>query len=41
MATFASLAGLDLPTEDRDGQPTIFDSCDQTALLDGHGPLDA
>ena len=38
MATFANLAGLDLPTEDRDGQPTIFDSCDQTALLTGTGP---
>lgn len=37
MATFASLAGLKLPTEDRDGKPTIFDSCDQTALLDGTG----
>ena len=30
MATFANLAGLTLPTEDREGQPTIFDSCDQT-----------
>jgi hypothetical protein len=38
MATFASLAGIELPTEDRDGQPTIFDSCDQTALLRGEGP---
>ena len=38
MATFASLAGLELPTEDREGQPTIFDSCDQTALLKGDGP---
>ena len=38
MATFASLAGLDLPTEDREGQPTIFDSCDQTALLEAPGP---
>ena len=38
MATFVSLAGLELPTEDREGQPTIFDSCDQTALLTGDGP---
>ena len=38
MATFANLAGLDLPTEDRDGEPTIFDSCDQTDLLTGAGP---
>ena len=38
MATFASLAGITLPTEDRDGQPTIFDSFDQTAVLTGTGP---
>jgi len=38
MATFASLAGLELPTEDREGEPTIFDSFDQTALLTGDGP---
>ena len=38
MATFASLAGLELPKEDREGQPTIFDSFDQTALLTGDGP---
>jgi arylsulfatase A-like enzyme len=38
MATFASLAGLELPKEDRDGKPTIFDSCDQTAVLKGTGP---
>ncbi len=38
MATFASLAGVTLPTEDRDGQPTIFDSFDQTAVLKGTGP---
>ena len=38
LATFAALAGLELPTEDREGQPTIFDSCDQTALLTGEGP---
>ena len=40
MATFASLAGLELPTEDREGQPTIFDSFDQTAVLDGHRAVD-
>ena len=40
MGTFASLAGLELPTEDREGQPTIFDTFDQTALLDGSGPFD-
>jgi hypothetical protein len=38
MATFAHLPGLELPTEDREGQPTVFDSCDQTALLTGEGP---
>ena len=38
MATFASLAGVTLPAEDRDGQPTIFDSFDQTAGLTGTGP---
>jgi hypothetical protein len=26
MATFASLAGVKLPTQDREGQPIIFDS---------------
>jgi arylsulfatase A-like enzyme len=35
MATFASLAGLKLPEVDRDGEPTIFDSFDQTGLLEG------
>jgi arylsulfatase A-like enzyme len=38
MATFANLAGVDLPTEDRNGEPTIFDSYDQTQLLTGDGP---
>jgi arylsulfatase len=38
MATFASLAGLKLPEVDRDGEPTMFDSFDQTALLEGTGP---
>ena len=38
MATFASLAGVTLPTEDREGKPTTFDSLDQTAVLTGTGP---
>jgi len=38
MATFASLAGVELPKEDRDGKPTIFDSCNQTGVLKGTGP---
>jgi arylsulfatase len=37
MATFASLAGIELPTQDREGKPTIFDTCDQTALFKGAG----
>ncbi|NJI60434.1 arylsulfatase [Microbacterium oxydans] len=35
MATFASLADVELPTEDREGEPTIFDSFDQSGLLKG------
>ena len=27
-----------LPEKDREGEPTMFDSCDQTALLAGTGP---
>ena len=38
MATFAALAGLALPTKDRDGQPTIFDSFDLSPVLFGTGP---
>ena len=38
MATFASVAGIDLPTKDRDGQPIIFDSYDMTPVLLGTGP---
>lgn len=30
MATFASVAGVELPAEDREGQPIIFDSVDMT-----------
>jgi arylsulfatase len=35
MATFAALAGLDLPTKDRDGVPIIFDSVDLMPLMTG------
>jgi arylsulfatase A-like enzyme len=37
MATFAALAGVDLPTEDRDGEPIIFDSYDMSPVLFGTG----
>jgi len=37
MATFAAVAGVDLPTEDREGQPIIFDSYDMSPLLFGTG----
>jgi len=37
MATFASIAGVDLPTEDRDGKPIIFDSYDMTPVWEGTG----
>ncbi len=35
MATFAHLAGVQLPENDRDGQPTIFDSIDMAPILFG------
>ncbi|MGE9289590.1 MAG: arylsulfatase [Puniceicoccales bacterium] len=35
MATFASVAGLDLPENDREGKPIIFDSYDLTPILLG------
>ena len=38
MATFAKVAGIDLPTEDREGQPIIFDSYDMTPVWEGTGP---
>jgi len=38
MATFASMAGIKLPTKDREGQPIIFDSYDMTPVLFGTGP---
>ena len=37
MATFASLAGIKLPTKDREGKPIIFDSYDLTPVLFGKG----
>jgi arylsulfatase len=37
MATFASLAGIDLPTKDREGKPILFDSYDMSPLLFGTG----
>jgi arylsulfatase len=38
MATFASVAGVAMPTEDREGQPIIFDSLDMTPVLTASGP---
>ncbi len=40
MATFASLAGVALPTKDREGQPMIFDSYDMTPVWLGQGQSD-
>jgi arylsulfatase len=37
MATFASVAGVDLPKNDREGQPIIFDSSDMSPVLFGTG----
>jgi arylsulfatase len=37
MATFASLAGMKLPENDRAGQPMIFDSYDMSPILFGTG----
>ncbi len=37
MATFANLAGIPLPANDRDGKPIIFDSIDMTPVLLGTG----
>lgn len=37
MATFAKLAGIDLPKNDREGKPIIFDSYDMTPVLFGTG----
>ena len=38
MATFASVGGVRLPTQDRGGQPIIFDSFDISPVLFGRGP---
>jgi arylsulfatase len=38
MATFASLGGVKLPENDREGKPCIFDSYDITPVLFGTGP---
>jgi arylsulfatase len=40
MATFANLAGVDLPKKDREGQPIIFDSYDMSPVLFGTGKSD-
>jgi arylsulfatase len=37
MATFAALAGVELPKQDRDGKPIIFDSYDMSPVLFGTG----
>lgn len=37
MATFASVAGVKLPTNDREGKPIIFDSYDLSPVLFGTG----
>ena len=37
MATFAKLAGVNLPERDREGQPIIFDSYDMSPILFGTG----
>ncbi|WP_340109044.1 arylsulfatase [Pikeienuella sp. HZG-20] len=37
MATFASVAGVDLPTKDREDKPIIFDSFDMTPIMTGEG----
>jgi len=40
MATFANLAGVDLPKKDREGAPIIFDSYDMSPVLFGTGKSD-
>jgi arylsulfatase A-like enzyme len=37
MATFASVAGVELPKEDREGEPIVFDSYDMSPILLGNG----
>jgi arylsulfatase A-like enzyme len=38
MATFAAIAGVKLPENDREGKPIIFDSYDITPVMFGTGP---
>jgi arylsulfatase len=38
MATFAKAADINLPKEDREGKPIIFDSYDMTPIWEGTGP---
>ncbi|WP_111431913.1 arylsulfatase [Rhodobacteraceae bacterium DSL-40] len=38
MATFAALAGEELPKNDREGEPIVFDSYDMTPVWTGAGP---
>jgi arylsulfatase A-like enzyme len=38
MATFASVAGVELPKNDREDKPIIFDSFDMTPVWEGTGP---
>jgi arylsulfatase len=38
MATFAALAGVPMPTSDREGKPIVFDSYDISPVLLGNGP---
>ena len=40
MATFAALAGVELPTKDREGVPMTFDSHDMAPILFGEGKWD-
>jgi arylsulfatase A-like enzyme len=40
MSTFASVAGVKLPKNDREGQPIIFDSYDMSPVLFGTGKSD-
>ena len=37
MATFATVAGINLPKNDREGKPIIFDSYDMSPVLFGTG----
>jgi len=40
MATFASVAGIELPKKDREGKPMVFDSYDMSPVLLGKGKSD-